>query len=78
MVTRPHTATSPAVLRALTLVKLSGYLCPGARYVTVFLVAWSTSSGVSNTVVFTRTAPLALTASEAAVALTLSGTSTIT
>jgi hypothetical protein len=51
---------------------------PGARYFTVFLVAWSTSSGVMRTVVLTRAAPLALTVRDAAVAVTWSGTSTMT
>src|SRR5438105_13108230 len=50
---------------------------PGARYETVRLTAWSTSSAVRRTVVRRRTAPAWLTAKESAPALALSGRSTI-
>src|SRR5262249_40288674 len=52
--------------------------CPGARYFTFFFVAWSTSSGVSSTMVVVWTAPVALMASDAAAMLAWSGASTRT
>jgi len=44
--------------------------CPGARYAGVFFDAASISSGVSNTVVLTVTAPAAMTVRLNAVAVT--------
>src|SRR5262245_47891085 len=52
-----------------------GFYFPGGRYLTVFFVAWSTSSGVISTVARDATAPLALTANERAAASTLLGRS---
>jgi hypothetical protein len=52
-----------------------GFYFPGGRYLTVFFVAWSTSSGVISTVARDATAPLALTANESAAASTLLGRS---
>src|SRR5439155_10689339 len=51
--------------RRATEVRSAGY-CPGGRYRTVFLAAWSISSVVRRTVVFERTAPLAFTARDTA------------
>jgi hypothetical protein len=52
-----------------------GFYFPGGRYLTVFFVAWSTSSGVISTVARDATAPLTLTANERAAASTLLGRS---
>lgn len=54
------------------------HYCPGARYVTAFFAAWSTSSGVRRTTVSTRdTDPLAPAAKVTAAILALSGASTM-
>src|SRR5262249_52647476 len=50
---------------------------PGGRYLTVFFVAWSTSSGLISTVARDSARPLALTANERAAASTLLGRSAI-
>src|SRR5262245_2305898 len=50
---------------------------PGARYLTVFLHAWSISCGVSSGIVDVCTAPLALAARLNAAADAASGTSMI-
>ncbi len=52
--------------------------CPGGRYSTERCAAASTSSGVNSTTVLSVTAPVELTVSATAVALSLSGRSTIT
>jgi hypothetical protein len=51
---------------------------PGGRNLTVFFVAWSTSSGVINTVIRDLTPAVALAVNDSADASTLFGRSTMT
>ena len=51
---------------------------PGGRNLTVLFVAWSTSSGVINTVIRDLTAAVALAVNDSADASTLLGRSTMT
>src|SRR5207244_6207634 len=55
----------------------SWHYFPGGRNLTVLFVAWSTSSGVINTVIRDLTAPVALAANDRADASTLLGRSTM-
>src|SRR6266571_4605599 len=59
-------------------IRHDGSYWPAARKDSVFFVAWSISSGVSNTVVLVLTVPVAAIPIASAAAVTLSGTSTIT